>query len=70
MKTIGPGVIPFMNSTPMAMAVTESPGIPNTRAGIQVPPSAALFDAPAAARPSSCPVPNFSGVREKLLAMA
>ena len=37
-----------MNNTPMAIAVTESPGIPNTSAGIQTPLRAALLAEPAA----------------------
>ena len=54
----------------MAMAVIESPGMPNTRAGIQAPASELLFDAPASMRPSGCPVPNFSGSLENRLLIA
>src|SRR3546814_9463532 len=41
-----------MNITPMAIAVIESPGMPNTSAGIQAPPSAALLAALASTMPS------------------
>ena len=54
----------------MTMAVIESPGMPNTSAGIQAPLTAALLEAPASTRPSTWPVPNFSGVFEKRLLMA
>ena len=33
-KTSGPGVMPFIISTPIIMAVIVSPGMPNTRAGM------------------------------------
>jgi hypothetical protein len=36
----------FMYSTPMTIAVIESPGIPKTSAGIQAPASALLFAEP------------------------
>ena len=46
----------------MTIAVIESPGMPNTRAGIHAPASALLLAAPASTIPSTWPVPNFSGV--------
>ena len=52
-----------------AIAVTASPGMPNTMAGIQDDDRAALLVAPASTRPSGCPVPNFSGVFEVRLAL-
>ena len=69
MKMAGPGFSPLMYSTPITMAVIESPGMPNTSAGIHAPDSAALLAALASTTPSMCPVPNFSGVLEKRLAM-
>ncbi|MCY1544038.1 hypothetical protein D9M68_798900 [compost metagenome] len=57
MKMVGPGFMPFMYSTPMTMAVIESPGIPNTRAGTQAPATAELFAEPASTSPSTWPVP-------------
>ena len=35
---MGPGRSPFINRTPITIAVIESPGIPNTSAGTQAPP--------------------------------
>ena len=49
----------------MTMAVIESPGMPNTSAGIQAPPSAELLAEVASTMPSIWPVPNFSGSFEK-----
>jgi hypothetical protein len=69
-NSVGPGFMFFRYSTPMAMAVIESPGMPNTSAGIHAPPSAELFAAPDSTMPSTWPVPNFSGSFEKLLDMA
>ena len=54
----------------MAMAVIESPGMPNTSAGIQAPASALLLAAPDSTMPSTWPVPNFSGSFEKRLLIA
>ena len=54
----------------MAIAVIESPGMPNTSAGIQAPPSAELLAAPDSTMPSTWPVPNFSGSLEKLFDIA
>ena len=51
----------------MAIAVMESPGMPNTSAGIQAPPRAELLAAPDSTMPSTCPVPNFCGSFEKRL---
>jgi hypothetical protein len=48
----------------MTMAVMESPGIPNTSAGIQAPASAELLADVASTIPSIWPVPNFSGSLE------
>ncbi len=45
----------------MTMAVMQSPGMPNTSAGIQAPPSAALLAEVESTMPSMWPVPNFSG---------
>jgi hypothetical protein len=52
------------------MAVIESPGMPNTSAGIQAPLTAALLAAPLSTIPSGCPVPNFSGCLENRFAVA
>ena len=60
----------FMYSTPITIAVIELPGMPNTIAGTQAPPSAELLAAPASTRPSTWPLPNFSGSFEKRLATA
>ena len=54
----------------MTIAVIESPGMPNTSAGIQAPASALLLAAPASMMPSTWPVPNFSGSFEKRLHIA
>ena len=54
----------------MAMAVIESPGMPNTSAGIQAPASELLLAAPDSTMPSTWPVPNFSGSLEKRLLIA
>ena len=51
----------------MTIAVMESPGMPKTSAGIQAPLTAPLLEAPASTRPSTWPVPNFSGSLEKRL---
>ena len=40
-------------STPMTIAVIESPGIPNTSAGIHAPAKALLFAAPDSITPST-----------------
>src|SRR6188508_2443443 len=58
---VGPGFMFFMYSTPITIAVIESPGMPNTSAGIQAPASALLLAEPDSTMPSTCPVPNFSG---------
>ena len=42
----GPGFMFFMYSTPITIAVIESPGMPNTSAGIHAPASALLFAEP------------------------
>ena len=52
------------------MAVIESPGMPNTSAGIQAPASALLLAEPDSTMPSTWPVPNFSGSLENFLLMA
>ena len=70
MKIIGPGFIFFKYKTPMAMAVIESPGMPNTIAGIQAPANEELLAAPDSTMPSTWPVPNFSGSSENFLLMA
>ena len=54
----------------MTMAVMQSPGMPNTSAGTQAPPSAALLLGVLSMMPSTWPVPNFSGSFEKRLLMA
>ena len=54
----------------MTTAVMVSPGMPNTSAGTQAPPSAALLDEVASMMPSIWPVPNFSGVRVNRLETA
>jgi len=59
-----------MYSTPITMAVIESPGMPNTSAGIQAPASAELLAAPASTIPSGWPVPNFSGSLDIFLLIA
>jgi len=69
-NTVGPGFIPFMYSTPMTIAVIESPGMPNTSAGIQAAASAELLAEVASTMPSMWPVPNFSGVLENFLETA
>ena len=56
-----------MKSTPIAIAVIVSPGMPKTRAGTHALESAELFDDAASIRPSSCPEPNFSGSLESFL---
>ena len=53
----------------MTIAVMESPGTPKTSAGIHAADSALLFAAPASITPSTCPVPNFSGVFENRFEM-
>ena len=50
---LGPGFMFFMYRTPIAMAVIESPGMPNTSAGIQAPESALLLAAPLSTTPST-----------------
>ena len=54
----------------MAMAVMVSPGMPKSSEGTQPEARLALLEAPASISPSGWPVPNFSGVFEKRLAMA
>ena len=54
----------------MTIAVIESPGMPNTSAGIQAPPSAELLAEVESTMPSIWPVPNFSGSFEKLFETA
>src|SRR6266853_5587293 len=49
----------------LLIAAIESPGMPNTSAGIHAPASALLLEAPASMMPSMWPVPNFSGSLEK-----
>src|SRR4029078_8255817 len=68
-KSVGPGLRPFMYSTPIAMAVMVSPGMPNSREGTQPEARLALLLAPASINPSGCPVPNFLGSFEKRLDM-
>ena len=70
MNSDGPGFMFFMYSTPMTIAVIESPGMPNTSAGIQAPASALLLAEPDSTMPSTCPVPNFSGSLENFLLIA
>jgi hypothetical protein len=65
-KSVGPGFMFFMYSTPITMAVIESPGMPNTSAGIHAPASALLLAEPDSTMPSTWPVPNFSGSLELL----
>ena len=60
----------FMYSTPITIAVIESPGMPNTSAGIHAPASALLLAAPISTMPSTWPVPNFSGSFENFLLIA
>ena len=67
MNSVGPGFMFFRYSTPIAIAVIESPGMPNTSAGTQAPASAELLAAPDSMMPSTWPVPNFSGSLEKRL---
>ena len=52
----------FIRSTPITIAVIESPGIPKTSAGIQAPARAALFEVVASAMPSIEPLPYSSGL--------
>src|SRR5215210_2262943 len=54
----------------MTIAVIESPGMPNTRAGIQAPARALLLADPLSTMPSTCPVPNFSGSFDHFLLTA
>jgi hypothetical protein len=70
MKMVGPGFRFFKESTPIAIAVIELPGLPNTSAGIQAPASDELLAAPASMMPSMCRVPNFSGSFENRLLIA
>src|SRR6266480_4838852 len=63
-NNVGPGFMFFMYSTPITMAVIESPGMPNTSAGIHAPASALLLAEPDSTMPSTWPVPNFSGSLE------
>src|SRR4051794_8465479 len=67
---VGPGLRPFMYSTPIAIAAIVSPGMPNSSDGTQPDAMLALLLAPASTRPSTCPVPNFSGVLENFFDMA
>ena len=60
----------FMYSTPITIAVIESPGMPNTSAGIHAPASALLLAEPDSTMPSTWPVPNFSGSFENFLLIA
>ena len=69
-KSAGPGFMFFMYSTPITIAVIESPGMPNTSAGIHAPASALLFADPDSTMPSTWPVPNFSGSFENFLLIA
>ena len=69
-KSVGPGFIFFMYSTPITIAVMESPGMPNTSAGIQAPARALLLAEPLSTMPSTWPVPNFSGSLENFLLTA
>ena len=66
----GPGFMFFMYSTPITIAVIESPGMPNTSAGIHAPASALLLAEPDSTMPSTWPVPNFSGSFENFLLIA
>ena len=55
---VGPGFSPFIYSTPMAIAVMVSPGMPNSSEGTQPEASEALFEAPASTSPlSTAPIP-------------
>ena len=67
-NTNGPGFNPYISIAPSTTAVIVSPGIPNTNAGIQAPPIAALFALVGAITPSSVPLPNFSGCFDVFLA--
>ena len=49
----------------MAIAAMVSPGMPNSSDGTQPEAMLALLLAPASTRPSTWPVPNFSGSFEK-----
>jgi hypothetical protein len=59
-----------MYSTPMTIAVIESPGMPKTSAGIHAPASAQLFAEPDSTMPSTCPEPNYSCTFENFLLIA
>ncbi len=69
-NSVGPGLSPFMNSTPMAIAVIVSPGMPKISDGTQPLARLALLLAPASIRPSGWPVPNFSGSFENFFDIA
>ena len=56
--SIGPGFSPWMNSAPMKIAVTASPGMPRVSIGMKAPPTAALLALSGATRPSLAPLPN------------
>lgn len=54
-NNVGPGCISFIYNTPIIIAAAESPGIPKTRDGIQLPAKLALLLADASTTPSSEP---------------
>ena len=53
--SIGPGFKPWMNSAPMMIAVTASPGTPRVSMGMKAPPTAALFAVSGPTKPSLAP---------------
>src|SRR3954452_9631784 len=63
-NSVGPGFSPLMQSTPIAIAAMVSPEMPNSNDGTQPEAIRALLLAPASTRPSTWPVPNFSGSLE------
>ena len=66
-KRVGPGCISFIYNTPMIIAAAESPGIPKTNEGIQLPAKLALLLADASTIPSSEPCPYFCGFFDNFL---
>ena len=61
LKSIGPGVRPWIVSAPIMMAATASPGTPSVSIGIIAPPVTPLFPPSEAATASGLPLPNSSG---------
>jgi hypothetical protein len=57
----GPGCNPQITIDPIITAMTASPGMPSAMVVVSEPPRVALDDVSAAVRPSSEPLPNFSG---------